>query len=528
MSGKFNRNKKSKKNEGGFGAALINSRMKSKRKAGQGNHGPTKYQIEDTQVSLEDKLRSRTDDYTLGDFITDAELNGNTFNVLRGQVRIVDRQLLTKEAYNALHKTAEQVESENRLKSRLRIPRRPEWDEKTTPEELHDKETQEFLEWRRSLAIIEEDNNITLSPFEKNPEVWKELWRVIERSQVVVYILDGRDPLSYFCDDFVRYIHEDNSKPLLLAINKGDLVPAPIRDEWAKYFDELRGKMPFEFAFFSTKTSSQTLLSPNDIIIKAKKLAKEIGRDGKVTIGFVGFPNVGKSSLLNAAVGRQVCKSSSTPGKTKHLQTFNIEELGVTLCDCPGLVFPLFQQSRASMLCNGILNIDQLQDHIGPATIVCERIPVEALNALYGCKFTKKRLSAAELLDEIARTKGFSTGQGNFDQNRACKVLLKDYTEGKLIHCELPPGVRLKGQFAKSEPIVDGDGNVTFRENTETDSKESEQEADNDPSGKGEEKVERKIDLDNLRLEPDYFAVKKPGMEFHPKRRGVVRITNLE
>ena len=62
--------------------------------------------------------------------------------------------------------------------------------------------------------------------------------------------------------------------------------------------------------------------------------------DGGVTIGFIGHPNVGKTSLLNAIVGRKVASVSRTPGHTKHLQTWQLTPL-ITICDSPGLVFPV-------------------------------------------------------------------------------------------------------------------------------------------------------------------------------------------
>lgn len=67
-----------------------------------------------------------------------------------------------------------------------------------TKEELDYRQNYAFVEWRKSLAKIEESNyTIQITPYEKNIEVWKQLWRVIERSDIVVQIVDGRDPLFY-------------------------------------------------------------------------------------------------------------------------------------------------------------------------------------------------------------------------------------------------------------------------------------------------------------------------------------------
>ena len=61
--------------------------------------------------------------------------------------------------------------------------------------------------------------------------------------------------------------------------------------------------------------------------------------DNVLTIGMIGQPNAGKSSLINSLVGKRVVSVSKTPGHTKHFQTIFVTK-SVKLCDCPGLVFP--------------------------------------------------------------------------------------------------------------------------------------------------------------------------------------------
>jgi large subunit GTPase 1 len=168
----------------------------------------------------------------------------------------------------------------------------------------------------------------------------------------------------------------------------------------------------------------------------------------KTQIGLVGYPNVGKSSTINALIGAKKVSVSSTPGKTKHFQTIHLSEK-VILCDCPGLVFPNFATTKADLVCNGILPIDQLREFTGPAGLVAKRIPQFFLEAIYGFKIITRPPeeggtgipTAEELLMAYAKARGFTrTGQGQPDESRAARYILKDYVNGKLLFCQPPPG----------------------------------------------------------------------------------------
>uniref|UniRef100_A0A2S2NMX6 Large subunit GTPase 1 n=1 Tax=Schizaphis graminum TaxID=13262 RepID=A0A2S2NMX6_SCHGA len=163
--------------------------------------------------------------------------------------------------------------SHKEFKHFIKIPRRPEWDDKTTAEDLESKERQNFLEWRRKLAELQEEQGLVLTPYEKNLGFWRQLWRVVERSDVLVQIVDARNPLLFYCEDLEKYSKEvDTNKTNLLLLNKSDLLTAQQRKYWAKYFDS----RAITVAFYSAKQSEETIEEGNeDANETVEKVAEE-------------------------------------------------------------------------------------------------------------------------------------------------------------------------------------------------------------------------------------------------------------
>lgn len=132
----------------------------------------------------------------------------------------------------------ERAAAEARHRDALRMPRRPGWDRGMSAEVLDHRERDAFLAWRRRLAAVEEEEGLVLTPFEKNLEVWRQLWRVMERSDIVVQVVDSRDPLRYRCRDLEEYAAEmSDTKRVVLLLNKADLLPPFARRAWADHFD---------------------------------------------------------------------------------------------------------------------------------------------------------------------------------------------------------------------------------------------------------------------------------------------------
>lgn len=197
------------------------------------------------------------------------------------------------------------------------------------------------------------------------------------------------------------------------------------------------------------------------LLPKKLNISAQARHQHRACIGLVGYPNVGKSSVINTILG--VSKSShghlrvavsSTPGKTKHFQTLNIDE-NLMLCDCPGLVFPSFMQSTGEMLCAGVLPINSMRDHVDPANVIASRVPLHLLDAAYGMHIVRKLdikddpnrpPTGHEVLHAYCEVKTYiTTGTGNWDEFRACKEILRDFNDGKILFVATPPSMSKSG-----------------------------------------------------------------------------------
>ena len=513
------------KNTVGLGNSLMNDRFgkgkgadrkKVSHSGGVARTGPNgeMYITNRPQEASWVKMRSVTEQGALDEFLSTAELAGTDFTAEKmNNVKIIHTDQKNPYLLSANEeRSATRKQAKN--KGRLTVPRRPKWDESTTPRQLDVQERESLLDWRRGLAELQENDDLLMTPFERNLEVWRQLWRVIERSDLVVQIVDARNPLLFRSEDLEKYVREvDSKKRNLLLVNKADMMTHAQREAWADYFQE-KG---ITYRFFSAHLAKEMMEAAEDpdgvqpqllqedlklkpapasLVAEANKLAhpddqkdedwssEEDAVDNsadessllrshrikiltveeleslflenapvddtsahKTTIGLVGYPNVGKSSTINALFGAKRVSVSSTPGKTKHFQTLHLSDQ-VVLCDCPGLVFPNFATTKAELVCNGILPIDQLREVSGPVGLVAQRIPLAFLEAVYGIKIHVRPMeeggtgtsTASELLRAYARARGFATtGQGQPDESRAARYVLKDYVSGKLLFCHPPP-----------------------------------------------------------------------------------------
>lgn len=117
---------------------------------------------------------------------------------------------------------------------------------------------------------------------------------------------------------------------MVLLINKADLVPIWVIAKWVKYLSKSYPTIAYKSSITNPfgKGALINLFRQFDIFHRDKK---------NISIGFVGYPNVGKSSVINSLKERKVCKAAPVPGETKVWQYVTLTKR-IYLIDCPGTV----------------------------------------------------------------------------------------------------------------------------------------------------------------------------------------------
>ncbi|KDP46780.1 hypothetical protein JCGZ_06568 [Jatropha curcas] len=266
--------------------------------------------------------------------------------------------------------------------------------------------------------------------FEKgqSKRIWGELYKVIDSSDVVVQVLDARDPQGTRCYHLERHLKEHcTHKHMILLLNKCDLVPAWATKGWLRILSK-------EYPTLAFHASINKSFGKGSLLSVLRQFARLKSDKQAISVGFVGYPNVGKSSVINTLRTKNVCKVAPIPGETKVWQYITLTKR-IFLIDCPGVVYQN-SDSETDIVLKGVVRVTNLEhaaEHIGE---VLKRVKKEHLERAYKIKDWDDE---NDFLVQLCRLTGKLLKGGEPDLMTAAKMVLHDWQRGKIPFFVPPP-----------------------------------------------------------------------------------------
>lgn len=161
-----------------------------------------------------------------------------------------------------------------------------------------------------------------------------------------------------------------------------------------------------------------------------------------MTIGVVGYPNVGKSSLINSLKRSKVCAVAAQPGHTKDLQSVQLER-GMKIVDSPGVVFDddeeeVKGQKKGSVLLRNVVKVEDVDDPIAVVEEILLRTGRESIRKIYNLP---EYSNTVEFLTMLALNSGRLLKGGTPDVTAAARHVLTDWNHQKIPYFSIPPAV---------------------------------------------------------------------------------------
>lgn len=280
----------------------------------------------------------------------------------------------------------------------------------------------------------------------QSKRIWNELYKVIDSSDVIVHVLDARNPLGTRCRTVENFIKKEAPhKHLIYVMNKCDLIPNSVTSKWVKYLSK-------DFPTLAFRASINNPFGKGALIQLLRQYSKLHQDKKQISVGFIGYPNTGKSSIINSLRKKSVCKVAPIPGQTKVWQYVTLMKR-IYLIDCPGIVPVSVKDDPTSTILKGVVrveNVDSPEDHIGE---LLKRANSELIAKTYpGVKNTE---DAEEFLTEVANLTGKLLKGGAPDMTTVAKMVLNDWIRGKIPYF-VPPPVE-NNEEAEEEEVIAGD-----------------------------------------------------------------------
>lgn len=287
---------------------------------------------------------------------------------------------------------------------------------------------------------------------------------VVASSDVILYVLDARDPEGTRSREVERSVMASalGEKRLILILNKIDLIPPAVLQAWLVHLRRsfptlpLRASTPapnahtFNHRALTVASTSTTLFKA----LKAYAATAQLKR--AITVGIIGYPNVGKSSVINALTSRLGGNAASCPvgaeaGVTTSLRQVKLDGK-LKLLDSPGIVFPRLSSAegkadrsdeQARLVLLNAVPPKQIEDPIAAVALLLRRLSasenmlaklleVYGLPPLIGSGTHDGGDQTMDFLVQVARKRGRLGKEGVPNIQSAAMTVVSDWRDGRV------------------------------------------------------------------------------------------------
>lgn len=238
------------------------------------------------------------------------------------------------------------------------------------------------------------------------------LEEIISQSDIILEILDARFPEKTRNKEIEKQIESKNKK-LIYVLNKSDLTIK---------------KPPLSLSIFvSCKNRKGIRRLREQIKIQAKKIKKD-----KIVVGVIGYPNTGKSSLINVLIGKSSARTGAEAGFTKAIQKLKLDS-NIVLLDSPGVI-PEKEYSgiQKEKIAEHTLVGGRSYAQVKEPDLVIAKLIKEYPNVLEKFYKINAKGNSEILIEELGKKKGFRKKRGEVNEDKTSRYILKDWQTGKI------------------------------------------------------------------------------------------------